>query len=226
MRKYLLICIYIFIAISSISCSNSAGKEVDLGLSVNWAECNLGASSPEEYGDYYAWGELTPKEVYSRETYLWHDPKNREITLYEDNISGWNGLDPAADKWANGWRMPTASEINELIEKCTFSSNTYNGVKGLVVTGPNGNSIFLPTGGHMMDSYCHRFGGILEFPFEYDSGYYWSGTLNNYWASRGKINSDSPIALSISHSDCNAENVWTHSILHYYGCLIRPVKSK
>lgn len=229
MRNYLLICVSLFIAISSISCSNSAGKEVDLGLSVNWAECNLGASSPEEYGDYYAWGELMSKEVFTRDNYSYIFTESGEYILHED-IGGNNGLDPAKDNWDNGWRMPTSSEIKELIEQCTFTCDTYNGVKGIKVVGPNGNSIFLPTGGHMEDSNClGPIGATTEFPFEYDYGYYWSGSLNNYWASQGEINKDFPLVLSIRHrqdeDDFNAE-ILSHSMLPFYGCTIRPVKAK
>lgn len=137
---------------------------VDLGLSVMWATCNVGASSPEEYGDYFAWGEVEPKEVYSWETYKYCDGTYTSFTKYcvkgaygkdgfVDNKIVLDSEDDAATvNWGNSWRMPTRVELKELHEKCIWTWTTLNGINGYRVTGPNGNSIFLPAAGTMLGS--------------------------------------------------------------------------
>ena len=144
---------------------------VDLGLSVKWATCNVGASTPEDYGDYYAWGETETKEVYYWKTYL--DSPNRDdrsFTKYY-NDGGMTKLDPEDDvahvKWKGNWRMPTCAELEELIEKCTWTWN--DSKKGYEVTGPSGNSIFLPAAGYRYDSDLYGSGYY---------GYYWSSSLD------------------------------------------------
>ena len=131
---------------------------VDLGLSVKWATMNVGASKPEDDGDYFAWGETAPKSTYSSATYLYTD---NPTTLPSDN-------DAASVNWGNSWRMPTDAEWTELRENCTSTWITQNGVNGRLVTASNGNSIFLPAAGLMEDS-------TLRY-FSYD-GYYWSSSL-------------------------------------------------
>ena len=143
------------------------GQMVDLGLSVKWAGWNVGASCPEEYGGYYAWGELYEKSDYREDTYQYWDQENGDWIFIGNNISG-TQYDVARAQWGGRWRMPTEVEIKELINKCDWIWMTYNGVSGQKVTGPNGNSIFLPAAG------C-RFGTSV-----YDqgsSGYYRSGLL-------------------------------------------------
>ncbi|MBO7112331.1 MAG: hypothetical protein J6V75_00065, partial [Bacteroidaceae bacterium] len=119
---------------------------VDLGLSVKWATCNVGASKPEEYGDYYAWGETEPKTTYDWSTYKWCKGSSATMTKYCNNSSyGNNGftdtkttLDPEDDvahvKWGGNWRMPTISEFEDLINNCTWTWTTQNGVNGYKVT--------------------------------------------------------------------------------------------
>jgi hypothetical protein len=123
---------------------------VDLGLSVLWATCNVGATTPEEYGDYFAWGETEPKEVYSWETYKWCNPVDTSITKYNSN-DGMQTLLPEDDaatvNWGGEWRMPTKEELAELRLSCTWEWTTLNGINGNKITGPNGNSIFIPMGG-------------------------------------------------------------------------------
>ena len=134
-------------------------KAVDLGLSVMWASFNLGASKPEEYGDYFAWGETAPKVDYSWFTYKWCMGNEYTITKYcNDSEFGYNGftdnkiiLDPEDDAAAvalgGSWRMPTEEELRELLNFCTWTEASQNGIDGSLVTGPNGNSIFLPAAG-------------------------------------------------------------------------------
>ena len=137
-------------------------KSVDLGLSVKWATCNVGANKPEEYGDYYAWGETEPKDFYFWDTYKYCDGTYKSLTKYTDGAYGKDGfsdnksvLDPEDDvahvKWGGNWRIPTKEELEELRTKCTWTSTTLNGVKGYSVTsnvdGYTDRSIFLPATG-------------------------------------------------------------------------------
>ena len=123
---------------------------VDLGLSVKWATCNVGANSPEEYGDYFAWGETEPKDVYSSNTYKWGEITEIGNILYLKYNRTDNNLvleledDAASVNWGGNWRMPTAQEIRELQNNCTIETVVQNGVEGIIVTGKNGNSIFIP----------------------------------------------------------------------------------
>lgn len=135
-------------------------RAVDLGLSVKWAICNVGAENPEDFGDYFAWGETAPKSEYTEEncsTYL----------VKIEDFSGNPQYDAAAANWGNGWRVPTRIEQNELFNKCTWERITVNGVVGMQVTGPNGKSIFLPSAGYNELGYPQTSGSY---------GYYWSST--------------------------------------------------
>ena len=123
---------------------------VDLGLSVMWATCNVGATTPEEYGDYFAWGETEAKQNFSWEIYKWCNGTKSTITKYNatDGLTTLLPEDDAAHvNWGGQWRMPTKEELTELREQCTWKWVTINGIKGNKVIGPNGNSIFLPAGG-------------------------------------------------------------------------------
>ena len=135
---------------------------VDLGLSVKWATCNVGADKPEEYGDYYAWGETEPKDFYFWDTYKYCDGTYNSLTKYTDSAYGKDGFsdnksvldtedDVAHVKWGGNWRLPTKEELEELHTKCTWTSTTLNGVKGYSVTsnvdGYTDRSIFLPATG-------------------------------------------------------------------------------
>lgn len=152
---------------------------VDLGLSVKWACCNVGAESPEGYGGYYAWGETEEKSNYTWSTYkYWSDKDgdgncdNGEYQNIGSNISG-TSYDVAHVKWGGSWRMPTLDEIKELCNNCSWQWTEVNGIKGQKVTGPNGNSIFLPAAGG-------RDGTGVGSRGSY--GYYWSGSLYEYYS--------------------------------------------
>ncbi len=108
---------------------------VDLGLpsGIMWATCNVGATSPEEEGNSYAWGETTIKDTYSQDNYTYSDNPER---LPADH-------DAAAVVWGGGWHMPTSADFEELVNNCTLERTTLNDVEGYVFTGPNGNSIFM-----------------------------------------------------------------------------------
>lgn len=147
---------------------NSEG--VDLGLSVKWATCNVGATSPEEFGGYYAWGETEEKSAYNSSTYDW---SYSNTTLDAEN-------DVAHTKWGDEWRMPTAEEMKELREGCTWEWTTVNGVYGYKVSG-NGNSIFLPAAGFRFNDRVYDQGGTTGY------GYYWSAALNSGDNNKGNI---------------------------------------
>lgn len=145
--------------------SNGHGY-VDLGLSVKWATCNVGASSPTEYGGYYAWGETITKP-----DYMYTEEDNVTYGKNFGDIAG-TPYDVARTNWGGSWRLPTKSEIDELVAKCTTKWFTINGVTGCLVTSKrNGKSIFLPAA-------CARSAGPLlgdGRPY----GNYWSSTPSN-----------------------------------------------
>ena len=139
----------------------STPEYVDLGLSVKWATFNLGASAPEENGDYFACGETEPKAKYGWAQYKWGNGENKALTKYcnkaaygvdgfTDNLTQLLPEDDAAHvNWGGNWRMPTAAEFDELINNCTIEKSTMNGVNGYLLTSKiNGNSIFLPMAGY------------------------------------------------------------------------------
>ena len=159
------------------------GDWVDLGLpsGLLWATRNVGASSPEDYGDYFAWAETQPKSYYDWDNYTYscHDYRP-DLTKYcNDPDYGCNGYtdnltilqagdDAATANWGSGCRTPTAGEWLELLDHCTSVWTTQNGVNGRRFTGPNGNSLFLPAAGCRWDDDLINAGSV---------GYYWSSSL-------------------------------------------------
>lgn len=146
---------------------------VDLGLpsGLKWASCNIGATSPYDYGHYFAWGETAPNTNYCPEVCLSYGKSMQE--LRQNGIIDASGtltktFDAAAVNWGGSWRMPTSDECQELSQLCTWTEATINDVTGFEVTGPNGNHIFLPLSGfYMYDTLLY-------------SGYYgqcWSSSL-------------------------------------------------
>ena len=159
----------LFFTTSGLGGNDSGHKYVDLGLSVKWATCNVGANKPEEYGNYYAWGETITKSSYTfgnSKTY------NKEMTDITGNVN----YDAARANWGGSWRMPTKAEMQELEDRCTWTWTIQNGVKGYKVKGPSGTSIFLPAAGRRYESSLTHAG----------SGNYWSSTpyvdFDNYSA--------------------------------------------
>ena len=118
---------------------------IDLGIGVYFACCNVGASSPEEYGGYYAWGETEEKDYYDSSTYKYYNSSTGYTSLGSD-IAG-TQYDVAHVKWGGGWHMPSYEQLGLLTSKCTSTRTSVNGVYGRKVTGPNGASIFLPAAG-------------------------------------------------------------------------------
>lgn len=130
--------------------SASIAEAVDLGLSVKWASHNVGATKPEEYGGYYAWGEIEEKDVYALQNYEYVNSALRFEDIGE-NISG-TKYDVAHVKWGNGWRMPTEAEVMELVS-CRYERIDVNGVECLKFIGDNGNYIILPKAGGKSDKF-------------------------------------------------------------------------
>ena len=187
---------------------------VDLGLPSGtlWATCNVGATAPEEYGDYFAWGETEPKEVYNWTTYKWCNGSSSTLTKYctkssYGTVDNKTELDPEDDaanvNWGENWRMPTLDQQTELQTKCTWTWTTQNGVSGRLVTGPNGNTLFLPAAGYRIDSSLYNAGSW---------GNYWSRTLYN--------NSPNGAGSVYFHSD----NVYCYYNNRSYGFTVRPVR--
>ena len=187
-------------------------EAVDLGLSVKWATCNVGAANPEDYGGYYAWGETEEKEDYSWETYKWCNGSETTITKYCTDsdygiVDNKTVLEPEDDvatvKWGGDWRMPTKSEQDELRDKCIWVWITLNGVNGYKVTGPNGNSIFLPSAGY-------RSGTAVSY-----RGYY-----GDYWSSL-LVSNDSNHAYAL-YAEESTYNKYNNGFRRY-GRSVRPV---
>ena len=188
---------------------------VDLGLLVKWATCNVGANTPEEYGDYFAWGETESKTTYNWSTYKYCNGSYYTMTKYcrkssygtVDNKTTLDLTDDAARvNWGGKWRMPTMSEIDELrnTSNCIWTWTTQNGVNGYKVTSKkNGNSIFLPAAGYRSGSYLDSAG---------DYGSCWSSSL-----SAGSSDYAYSVYFSSSHVG------WGAGIGRCYGRSVRAV---
>lgn len=166
--------------------SGAVGEAVDLGLSVKWASWNVGASSPEEYGDYFAWGETESKLDYDWATYKYCNGSNDSLIKYNTKssygtVDNKTTLEPEDDvahvKWGGTWRMPTYEEWTELRDNCSWTwTNDYNGtgIAGQIVTsnkaGYTDKSIFLPAAGLW-------YGSSLDI--DGSDGFFWSSSLNS-----------------------------------------------
>lgn len=200
---------------------------VDLGLSVFWASRNLGATNPEDYGDYYAWGEIDPyyssqdpltwkdgKTGYNYASYKWCNGSSSTLTKYNNSssygtVDNKTKLEPEDDvahvKLGGKWRMPTDAEWTELMEKCTWTWVTnYNGsgINGRLVKATNGNSIFLPATGYRYSTDLYRASSY---------GYYWSSSLHT----------GLPDGALDGHF--NSDNVGRSNSLRCFGLSVRPV---
>ena len=212
--------------VTDLSTNNSAGivtviviplddgrEYVDLGLPSGtlWATMNIGASSPEDYGDYFAWGETSPKSNYTISTYKWCNGSSTTMTKYcmDSNYGTYDGksiLEPADDaatvNWSSSWHMPSKVQLQELVDNCTWTWTTRNGVNGHLVTGPNGNSMFLPAAGQRVYSSSYDVG---------TEGNYWSQTLSSF--------SNRAVVLTV-----DAENRKFYAGYRDYGNTVRAVR--
>ena len=201
--------------VSFMTLSLNGHEYVDLGLSVKWATMNVGANSPEDYGDYFAWGETSTKSTYEWSTYKYCNGDYNNLTKYNtqssygtvDNKTQLDLSDDAAHvNWGGSWRMPTDAELTELRTECTWTWTTQNGVKGYKVTskksGYTNNSIFLPAAGFRIDS------SLID---EGDYGDYWSSSLYT----------DTPyFARGVGFGSSNVSRC---GVLRFNGQSVRPV---
>ena len=172
---------------------------VDLGLSVKWAACNVGATKPEQYGNLYAWGDTQP-DRFNRD-YIW-SKSPEQYTTYTKYTDGNAQLelsdDAARGNWEGAWRMPTYQEMQELKEKCLWAWTTLNGTKGYqVISKSNGNSIFLPAAGYN-NGYASEY------------GYYFSASQYSEWEG---------YVIKFTSS-----NILITRLSRYFGASIRPVR--
>ena len=186
----------------SVTNSGEIAEAVDLGLSVKWASWNIGASKPEDYGFYFSWGETSPKTNYAWSTYKFGNSLSKYNSTYNKKT-----LEPSDDAavvlWGDNWRMPTNDEEKELYQKCSWKYTTVNGINGYQVTGPNGNSIFLPAAG--------LYDGDGNLGLANDRGWYWSSTVyDNSYALGFYLTPSSVTYKNVGHDRCD-------------GHVIRPV---
>lgn len=177
---------------------------IDLGLpsGTKWACCNVGATSPEDYGDYFAWGETKPKSVYNWDTYLYYNDDTGYVHIGSD--IGGTAYDAATANWGAPWRMPSLTQIKELLSSCTSTWTTQGGVSGRKFTGPNRASVFLPAAGY-------RWNGDLGYAGS--CGHYWSSTLNE---------DGEGYACSLYFYSGRA--IWYDSLYRLRGQSVRPVR--
>lgn len=246
MKKILLL-IAIALPFVFISCKDDKDEPVtpdnheyvDLGLPSGtlWATCNVGADSPEEYGDYFAWGEIEPKESYDYSNYKWAKWEREtisdhfiqeDITWYKYYFEDWidqvyvkgDGkaeLDPEDDaayvNWGPQWRMPSLEQLQELLNKCSWKWTQRNGVNGHLITGPNKKSIFLPAAGGRSEKQLY-FDGI--------NAYYWTRTLCD--PDKLHIEAANQRMAYILFTGSIEWEVWYD--IRYDGATVRPVRAK
>ncbi len=205
------------------ACAQTAPADVqavDLGLpsGIKWASCNVGATTPEGYGDYFAWGETAQKDDYSWTTYKYANGADNKLTKYCNDTNYGNDsfvdnktvLEPADDaataNWGKEWRMPTDAEWKELQENCTWALTTQNGISGLLVASKtNSNAIFLPAAGSRDDK---------NLDFAGSRGYYWSSSL---------YDADPYDAWLVNFDSKGVDGDYD---FRYYGQSVRPVQEK
>ena len=206
-------------SISFIEGTTEEHEWVDLGLPSGtlWATCNVGASSPEEYGDHFAWGETEPKNDYYWDTYKYCQGTKTTLTKYctdsyYGTVDNKTELEPSDDaatvNWGSGWQMPSKEQCQELINSSytTITWTTMNGKYGRKITSKsNGNSIFLPAAGWRNDTFLNAVGY---------NGLYWSRSLD-------AGNSGSADCLDFVSSD-----IGTYYDYRYVGRSVRPVRVK
>lgn len=161
---------------------------VDLGLpsGLKWATCNIGASAPEQIGNYYAWGETTTKGSYTESNYKYYTSAGyTKYTYWNEDCSGTPDKkstldlsdDAARQNWGGSWRMPTKAEMEELISKCTLTDTTVNGVGVLKITGPNGKYIIMPYNQFMLGTELSS--SNPTFPWIWTSSHYQGSDYNS-----------------------------------------------
>lgn len=183
---------------------------IDLGLPSGtlWATKNIGADNPEDYGYYFAWGETKPKSIYSWNTYKWYMTKFLLLKMKKygtvDNISELDLQDDAAYvNWGCEWCMPSLEQIKELKDKCKWEWTTYKGKNGCIVTGPNGNTLFLPAAGYRSGTSMKNVG---------ETGVYWQRSRHSTFSSNAYL-------LSF-----RSDRIEWDGDFRFYGQSVRPVR--
>ncbi len=190
------------VELSMLACADENHPHIiDLGLpsGTKWACCNVGATTPEDYGGHYAWGETQPKDEYSWATY---QCVSESSLVNISDIAG-TGYDAATVNWGAPWRMPSMAQLKELVSECSYTWTTQNGVNGQVFTGPSGGSIFLPATGYRW---------MTRHVYATAVGYYWSSTLC-------KSKQDHAYYMYFQYRI----TTWRH-FTRYYGKSVRPVR--
>lgn len=198
---------------------NSNGHEfVDLGLpsGIYWATCNVGSKTPEDGGNYFAWGEVSSKNTFEWSNYKYYKSDDNDSGMtkycgrlgYNDFTDGKTTLEPGDDaasiNWKGNWRTPTIEEWVELRKNCTWNWIDSNGAKGYQITGPNGRMIFLP----VVEKYNS------DFDYYSYSSEYWSSTVSS-------ANPNTALMLFIDSEYIDFDDAY-----RYLGLFIRPVYSK
>lgn len=197
----------------SISGTVNGHDYVDLGLPSGtlWATCNIGSASPAGYGKYYAWAETKPKAKYTKEnsttynTTMYYDglPSNvkSDTIRAKRRIIGNPNYDAATANWGEEWVLSSSSDFAELNKECKWELKTIDGHKGYLITGSNGNSMFLPMAGYIEDSYKSQVGS---------GGFYWTG---DFW-------DDTSSTMFDFHESSHSGVIWA---FRQNGKSIRPV---
>ena len=234
MKKFILIIIAL-LAFAPVAKAQKL-KALDLGLSVKWANMNVGASSPEEYGDYFAWGEVKTKRYYGDYSGYTHfdDKRFHKYNYYHYKGSEVDSLivlqkddDVATERMGSRWRMPTADEVEELLTKCNFTPGKLNGAKGLFVTSRDTtverDTLFLPLAGRK------DFGNFRLYPSA--SAYYWTSTLVGPEVySKAKMDSIDSRGDLVRSAKCMVIVGEQPPVINYIkrkiGCVVRPVSNR
>lgn len=214
MKKILLLLLISFMTLLTANAQNEIilscpddnhPHAIDLGLpsGTKWACCNVGASTPEGYGGYYAWGETEEKDYYSLSTYIHYDSSSSAYHDLGSDIAG-TQYDVARVKWGGSWVMPSKDQYQELIENCNQEWIIVNDVMGAQFTGPSGGTIFLPAAGH-------RTAGDL----------YYDGSSGYDWSSTQEESSFSNSAYRLYFNSYNA--YWSYGNYRSSGLTIRPI---
>ena len=234
MKKFILIIIAL-LAFAPVAKAQKL-KALDLGLSVKWANMNVGASSPEEYGEYFAWGEVKTKRYYGDYSGYKHfdDKRFHKYNYYHYKGSEVDSLivlqkddDVATERMGSRWRMPTADEVEELLTKCNFTPGKLNGAKGLFVTSRDTtverDTLFLPLAGRK------DFGNFRLYPSA--SAYYWTSTLVGPEVySKAKMDSIDSRGDLVRSAKCMVIVGEQPPVINYIkrkiGCVVRPVSNR
>ena len=185
---------------------------IDLGLPSGtlWSCCNLGASKPEAYGDYYAWGETHTKNRYSSDNYAYYDGEHAECIFIGADIAG-TEYDAATANWGSPWRMPTLDQFLELVNNTNYSADYHNGIYCWEFAGKNGASIILPAAGQVTDSL------FPSSDVDYTMGFYWTSVYDggSYSACCSKFFWNIP-----------KESWFNEPQTRFLGCSVRPVHKR